>query len=218
MESTILIAGNASRLNADMAHEALSKKYRVMMTTEPGADLPPIPAGLEEGLQYVEWNRRSPISARFVVLQAQNQELDIDHAVLVYSPPNEKIMAAELSSAFIEEKLDFDCKGFVFLLKELLGYFAKRQKGSITFLLNNPGPDVLPPMESILEGAFMNLGESMFAYQGQGDLVLRGIQSRSNQNRQIAEFLIQTIQENHPKNRNKWIKYTGKSGLFFGRQ
>jgi len=218
MDSTILIAGNPSKLVSDLVHESLSKQYKILSTLDPGTEVPPIPAGLEEGLHYVEWNRRSPISARFVVLQAQNLQLDIDHALITFHPKTSGASLQDLSSAYIEEKLDFDCKGYLFLIKELMAYFSKRGKGSVSLLYHNPGPDVLPPMEAILEGAFLKLGESLFKFYEQESIVLRGIHSSFDQNRQVAEYVLQVLEENHPRNRNKWIKYTGKTGLFsFGR-
>jgi len=218
MEQSILIAGNQSKLNSEIAQEALSQKHRVLATYEPESEGPIIPTGLENTLHYVEWNRRSPISSRFVILQALNQQIELDHAILVFSPHNDRIMVQDLPSATIEEKLDFDAKGYLFLLKELINYFMKRQKGSITFVIQNTGPDILPPLDAMLLGSFYNLAESMFSLYENEPLILRGIESRIATNRQVAEYILQTIMEDQPKNRNKWLKYNGKTGLFsFGR-
>ncbi len=214
METTILIAGNPSKLNTDLAHEALSQKRKVLLTNDPGTELAPIPVGLEDGLKYVEWNRRSPISARFVMLQAANQDLDIDHAIIIHTPRNLKTPVHDLSSGDIEERLDYDCKGYIFLLKELVQHFSARRKGSITFLSHNTGPDILSPMEAILDGAFEKLAESMFLQYEQDEFTIRGISTKLNQNRQIAEFVLQTIDENNARSRGKWHKFTGKSGIF----
>lgn len=218
MEQTFLVAGNPSKLNIDIAHEILSQKHRVLLTTEPNTESPPIPAGLESGLHYVEWNRRSPISSRFVMLQADNKQLDIDHAVILFNPSNDKTPVHELASASVEERLDFDMKGYLFLLKELVAYFLKRRKGSFTFVIQNTGPEVLPPMDALLQGSFYNLAESMFTYYQNEPLTFRGIETKLAANRQVAEFILQTVVEDQPRSRSKWIKYTGKTGLFsFGR-
>jgi hypothetical protein len=218
MEQSILIAGNQAKLISDIAQEALSQKQRVLATFEPEVDGPAIPGGLEDTLHYVEWNRRSPISSRFVILEALNKQIELDHAILVFAPRNEKIMIQDLPSSTIEEKFDFDAKGYLFLLKELINYFMKRRKGSISFVIQNTGPDILPPVEAMLLGSFYNLAESMFQLYENEPLILRGIESKIATNRQVAEYILQTIAEDLPKNRNKWLKYNGKTGLFaFGR-
>ena len=218
MEQSFLIAGNQSKLTSDLAQEALSLKHRVLATYEPETEGPIIPSGLEHNLHYVEWNRRSPISSRFVILQALNKEIELDHALLLFNPRQEKIMVHDLPSATIEEKIDFDAKGYLFLLKELINYFLKRRKGSITFVIQNTGPDVLPPIEAMLYGSFYNLAEAMFSCYENEPIVLRGIETKIAANRQLAEYIFQTIGEDQAKNRNKWLKYNGKTGLFsFGR-
>lgn len=214
MEQTFLIAGNQAKINTDIAQEILSLKHRALVTLEPEQEGPPIPAGLESNLHYVEWNRRSPISARFVILQALNKQIDIDHAVLLYTPRNVKESIHELASATVEEKVDFDVKGYLFLLKELINYFIKRRTGSITFINQNSGPDVLPPVEALLQGSFYKLAESMFSFYENESFGMRGIETRLSSNRQVAEYVVQMIIENSPRNRGKWIKYNGKNGLF----
>jgi hypothetical protein len=218
MAQSILIAGNHTKLNSDIVQEALSLKHRVLATYDPETDGPVIPSGLEDSLSYVEWNRRSPISSRFVILQALNKQIELDHAIITFAPRQEKMMVQDLQSASIEEKLDFDAKGYLFLLKELINYFLKRRKGSITFVIQNTGPDIPPPIEAMLLGGFYHLAESMFECYENEPIVLRGIDTKIAANRQVAEYLLQTIFEDQPKNRNKWLKYNGKTGLFsFGR-
>ena len=214
MEQTFLIAGNQAKINSDIAQEILSLKHRALITLEPDTEGPTIPPGLESNLHYVEWNRRSPISARFVILQALNKQIEIDHAVLLFTPRNIKESIQEMSSATVEEKIDFDVKGYLFLLKELINYFLKRRAGSITFIMQNTGPDVLPPMDALIQGSFFNLAESMFSFYESEIFSMHGIETRLPANRQISEFAIQLILENSPRNRGKWIKYTGKNGLF----
>lgn len=214
MEQTFLIAGNQAKINSDIVQEILSLKHRALVTLEPETEGPTIPAGLETNLHYVEWNRRSPISARFVILQALNKQIDIDHAVLLFSPRNLKEGIHELASATVEEKIDFDVKGYLFLLKELINYFIKRRSGSVTFIMQNTGPDVLPPIDALLQGSFYNLAESLFSYYENETFGMRGIETRLSSNRQIAEYAVQVILENSPRSRGKWLKYTGKSGIF----
>lgn len=218
MEKTFLITGTPSKLTIDVAHECLSGKHNVLLTLEPGTEAPPIPSGLEQNLQYIEWNRRSPISARFVLLQAYNKQIDIDHAVLVFAPRSDRGVFHEANAAFFEERIDYDIKGFLFMVKELLAYFQKQKKGSMTVVIQNAGPDILPPFDALAMKSLEGLVDSLFVYYAQEAVVLRGVHARSGQNRQIAEHVLNLILEDAPKTRGKWSKYTGKTGIFnFGK-
>jgi hypothetical protein len=218
MAKTFLVTGTPAKLTVDIAHECLAAKNKVLLTLEPGTEAPAIPPGLEENLQYVEWNRRSPISARFVLLQAFNQQIAIDHAIVVYNPRLDRSVFHEENAAVIEERVDFDVKGFLFMVKELLMHFQKQNSGTITFVVQNTGPDVLSPFDSLGMHGFQGMVESLFTYYSQETFSIRGVQTRLAQNRQIAEFLLNLISEDSVKTRNKWSRYTGKSGLFnFGK-
>ena len=214
MNSAVLLTGTPSKLLVDLAHECLSRKKNVLMTTEPGVESPAIPSGLEDNLHYIEWNRRSPISSRFVLLQAGNKNFEIEHTILVISSKVDRSNFHDANAAFLEERIDFDIKGHLFMIKEILSHIIKRGSGSITFVLQNTGPDDLPPLEQMTMNAFEGLVESMFAQYGNEAYALRGIMAKGSQNRQIAEFTLGILEENSPKTKNKWSKYGIKSGLF----
>lgn len=218
MAKTFLVTGTPSKLTVDMAHECLAAKHNVMLTIEPGTEAPAIPAGLEENLHYVEWNRRSPISARFVLLQALNQGIAIDHAVVVWTPRLDRTVFHEDNAAVIEERIDYDIKGFLFMVKELLLHFQKQGSGTITFVVQNTGPDVLSPGDALSLKGLDGLVESLFTYYSREAFALRGVQTRVAQNRQVAEFVLGLVTEDTAKTRGKWNRYTGKSGIFnFGK-
>jgi hypothetical protein len=214
MEKQFLVYGVPSRLTIDIAHECLSRKHRVLLTLEPDTAAPPIPAGLEDRLQYVDWNRRSAISARLVLMQAMNKQVQIDHAILVHTPIMDRTIMHDASAAYFEERLDFDLKGYLFIIKELLSYFLKQGKGGMTFLLQNPGPEVLPPMDALCMKAMEGLVESVLTYYSQEPIVLRGLTTRNTQHRQLTEQVLKIILEDSVKTRGKMVKLNQKLQFF----
>jgi len=213
MQKTFLITGSPSKLTVDIAHDCLSRKQNVLLTLEPGMEAPAIPSGLEQNLQYIEWNRRSPISSRFVLLQAMNKQIEIDHAVVVYSPFGERTVLHEANAAFFEEKIDQEIKSVLFMVKELLGYFMKAKKGALSFVLQT-GAEVVHPMDALVMEGLHGMVESMFAYYSQENIALRGFVAKNAQNRQIAEFVVQMLLDDLPKTRNKMHRYGSKLNLF----
>jgi len=218
MEKTFLITGTPTKLTADMAHECLAKHQNVLLTVEPGSETPPVPAGLGESLQYIEWNRRSPISARFVLLQALNRQIEIDHAIIVYHPRDERTVFHEANAAFFEERIDYDLKGFLFMVKELVAYFMRQKRGSLTFVIQNTGPEVPSPFDALGMESLHGLVTSLFSWYEREPITIRGVMTKSPQNRQIAEYVLEMLSEDSPRTRGKMHKYTGKLSLFnFGK-
>jgi len=91
----------------------------------------------------LDWNPSSPISARTLVLAAENRLEHIDEAILICSPPSVRCKAADLSFSDVEIMLNDHIKGWFFLIKELITVFNNRRRGSLILVY----PDI-PPVQS----------------------------------------------------------------------
>ena len=87
----------------------------------------------------LEWNPGSPISARALVLAAENRLEHIDEAILVCEPPSARCAAADLSSADIEVLVNDHVKGWFFLVKELAAVFRAQGKGTLVLVYPETG-------------------------------------------------------------------------------
>ena len=85
----------------------------------------------------LEWNRRSPVSARTVVLSTVNAFETLDEAVILEPRLPAGSPLHESASADIERAFD-DAKGPVFLARELLRSFLAYGGGIMSFVSGGP--------------------------------------------------------------------------------
>lgn len=100
----------------------------------------------------IEWNPSSPISARTLVIAAENRLERIDEAILICSPPSIRSSAAELPLSDVEIMINDHIKGWFFLVKELAVVFSSRKRGTLAFVYpdissagKDDGADILGP-------------------------------------------------------------------------
>jgi NAD(P)-dependent dehydrogenase (short-subunit alcohol dehydrogenase family) len=105
------------------------------------------------------WNRRSPVSARTVLLSVRNAFETLDEALILEPPFPAGSPLTEAASADIERAFD-DSKGPVFLARELLGSFLAGGGGVISFVSGGPAAG---PVESAAREAFRGLATALMA-------------------------------------------------------
>jgi hypothetical protein len=105
----------------------------------------------------LDWNPSSPISARTLVLAAENRLEHIDEALLVCSPPSVRGRVFDLSFSDVEIMLNDHIKGWFFLVKELTAVFNNRRRGSLVLIY----PDITS--SSLRDEAADILGQPVLA-------------------------------------------------------
>lgn len=144
MTRGILIAGNESGLCHAIEAEAAKRveRYATAIISGRFSETPRAPAGAESqsnqerGGLPLQWNPGSPISARTMVLAAENRLARIDEAILVCAPPSIRRPAAELSSTDIEIMVHDHMKGWFFLVKELTAAFRAHRGGTLAMVFS----------------------------------------------------------------------------------
>jgi hypothetical protein len=218
MDKTILLTGKRNSLSLDILEEAVQMKYKILATVEPGISEGRFGEETEDRLNYMNWNSRSPLSARSVLLHGKNLYGSIDEVIIVFSPDGESKAFHEISSANFENRLDSDIKGFLFLLKETIAHFQKQRGGVITVVEYGRGQSILSPLDSCIDGAFTRLIDSLFTFYQNEPLILRGFSSRSEDSREFAKYILTAFSGRDEKSAGKWHKFSDKTGLFsFGR-
>jgi hypothetical protein len=219
MERHVLIAGRGSAVLEALAQEALDAQERILRTLDAGQDKPQIAESLAPSTAFTIWNRRSPLSARSVVIRATNVLETIDEAYIIYSSPDEKLLPFhELSPADIELKIDSDVKGYIFLVKEIVAQFSRQRSGTISLVLQHPTAPFGSPLEAAAAASFRSVGEQLFAAYQNEPFVLRGFESTASDLKEFARYLVASGREKSDRARGRWLRYSGKSGLFsFGR-
>ena len=220
MTRGILLAGTESSLSIAIAAEAAKRVESFAATFIPnrfsnseGA----APAALK-GQIPLSWNPGSPISARALVLAAENRMTHINDAVLICTPPGLHRSPEELSSPDIETLINDYIKGWFFLTKELLVRFKARQAGVLALVLLDPPPrgkdDLVDIAGPAVAASFRALVQALLAASaGKPYHVLGFSGPDTGDAAAFAAFIFKTMEEGSKRNKGKWHKF-GKFTLF----
>jgi hypothetical protein len=236
MTRGLLIAGNESTLSAAIMAEADRRQELFCAALVPNRlPYPPEsrpPAAISaadpggQGPVVLDWNPGSPVSARALVLAAQNRLGRIDDAVLVCVPPAVRKNAEDLNSANIEIIVNDYIKGWFFLAKELAVVFAAQGAGSLALALFGDagggdrddadliGPSVSASFRSFAQALMASTQEAqydVFGFAVPADSFPGG----SDAGDSIGAFVFKTLEDGR-RNRGKWHKF-GSRLSFLGR-
>jgi NAD(P)-dependent dehydrogenase (short-subunit alcohol dehydrogenase family) len=168
-----------------------------------------------EGFLLTDWNRRSPISTRNVLLTVLTRFGRIDEAVLLHCPTVEARLLPETSYESIERAVDAWLKGSLFLLKGLLEAFARDGGGRLALVDYAPREAVAgrPPLEAALRGAFKALAQSLLDAGGPKGVTVHGFESVETLARDFAGFIVETMVARGDRPSGKWLRFQPRSGL-----
>ena len=228
MTRGILIVGNESTLLAAATNEAAERVESFATAVIPNRFLQPAGASLQkqelhEKTALLKWNPSSPISARSLVLAAENQLKQIDNAVLICSPPALYKAAEILTPEEIEILVNDHVKGWFFLVRELLLYFRRLALGSLSLVapeggtskntlgmhasIDILGPSALTSFRSFANGVLSSVAAAdPFSVMG-----FTGFEAGTE--KEFASWFFKMIDEGDKKNSGRWFKYP-KFGFF----
>lgn len=221
MSRGILLAGNESSLSIALAMEAAKRVESFTAAFIPhrlgdqtGNKFLP----LTESLIPLAWNPGSPVSARTLILAAENRLEQIHEAILVCAPPPLRKSPGELSASDIEIMVNDHIKGWFFLVKELVSLFRMRQGGTLVLALSefesvggkNEAPDMLGPSAV---ASFRAFAQGVLAAASHEPFQIIGCSSAGTDHAAFAGFIFKLLEEGGKRNTGKWHKF-GKMGLF----
>jgi len=239
----ILIAGNKSALTSAIETEAARRveQYAIALLPDRLRNSPPTVDTTKKGLLArgesalpepsasqasakengisLDWNPGSPISARTLVIAAENRFSQIDEAILVCDPPSVRYAAADLTLTDIEILVNDHIKGWLFLVKELAAVFKAREKGTLALVYSETsgasakddaadllGPIVLAAFRSLVRGLLdASLNEPYFTLGFSG--------ADTGDEAGFAAFIFKQLEEGSRRSNGKLYKY-GKLGFF----
>jgi hypothetical protein len=227
MTRGILIAGNESGLSQAITAEAAKRveHYAAALISSRLSDVPrssavpegksaperaDAPAQTGMGLQ---WNPGSPISARTLVLTAENRLGQINEAVLVCAPPSIRRPAAELALADIEVMVNDHIKGWFFLVRELSAAFRARRAGTLALVFSETGAgggrgdtaDILGPAAT---ASFQAFTRSILASASAEPYITMGFScTEAGAETGFASYIFKLLDEGNRRNNGKLLKY-----------
>jgi len=136
MTRGIFIAGNESTLCRAIETETINRVEQYAAALIPNRfSSTNIDTGFNsEKRLSIDWNPSSPISARALVLAAENRLEHIDEAILVCAPPGFRGSPSALAFSSVEMMINDHVKGWFFLVKELAVVFKNRGRGTLALV------------------------------------------------------------------------------------
>jgi hypothetical protein len=217
----ILIVGNESVLLSAIEAETATrtKSYAVAPIFNRFSGSEPRPSADSPARILLDWNPGSPISARTLVLAAENRLEHISEAILVCSPPKVHRDTANLSFTDVEMLVNDHVKGWFFLVKELATVFKANGEGTLSLVYpdvneaanDDETPDILG--NSAL-AVFRSLTRSLLAAAFSEPFLTLGFTgSESGDDTGFAAFIFKQLEEKNRRGNGKLHKY-GKLGFF----
>ena len=219
MTRSIFLAGNESALSRAIEAETINKVEQFAAALIPNrlSGAKNVPLEMPQRIP-LDWNPSSPISARTLVLAAENRLEHIDEAILICSPPSIRCSASSLPFSDVEIMINDYIKGWFFLVKELAAIFSSRQRGTLALVFPDiPGQgkddaaDVLGP--SAL-ASFRALTQGLLAAAHTEPYITVGFSTSDAGNEAaFASFLYKSLDELTIRSKGKMFKF-GKFKLF----
>jgi len=217
MTRGIFIVGNESSLFSAIAEEATRRVESYAAALIPnrfpqrdGGQYPK--AELPGGAIPLSWNPASPISARTVLLAAENRLGKINDCILVCSPPAVYRPPDGLAPEEIEILIDDHIKGWFFLIRELVIYFRRVNSGSLSFVISeikgekNIHSDLLGPSAV---SCFANYSGAVLASSDKEPFLAMGFFGpETSEKSQFASWLFKNIDEGSKRNSGRWNKFS----------
>ncbi|MDR0448340.1 MAG: hypothetical protein LBH07_06700 [Treponema sp.] len=219
MTRGILITGNETSLLAATAAEAAKRtesfatvlvpnRFSDLKSQDGESVMPKVE--LSDRAIPLSWNPASSISARTMVLAAENRLGQINDAILICSPPAAfKTPAPEEIEFFVNNQI----KGWFFLIQDLLKYFRRTGKGSLSLVapeissggkntqVDLMGPPALASFQSFTQGILASSVNEPF-------LVMGFTGAEAGVEEEFAAWLFKVIDEGNKKNSGRWQKFS----------
>ena len=221
MTRGILIAGNESSLFRAASSEAGKRVQSFGSALIPnrislpdGAGIPPPRPDSIEGAITLSWNPASSISARTLLIAAENRLQKINDAILVCSPPAVFKTAETLMPDEIEIMVNDHIKGWFFLVRELVLYFRRLGGGALSFVVpkaasggvkNSPadllGLSAASSFRSFAQGVLDSSANEPFQVMG-----FTGYEAGTES--EFAAWFFKIVDEGAQKNSGRWHQYS----------
>ena len=215
MKQVALITDASTPLGDQLLRRYLSEGFSVVATRSEGAAIDTPLVSEDEDLQVVDWNRKSPISAKNVLLTGLNRFDRIDQTLLLLTPELEQKLLQETAAQTIDGAVDDWIKGSLFMIKTILVLYGQKQKGLLGLINHTPqaARAVPPPLESALRGGFRATAEAIFAGVGQQNVFVTGFESNSDKIEELADFIFDTMNGKEIRTAGKWHRFPPRSGI-----
>jgi hypothetical protein len=223
MTRGIFIIGNDAPLTSALMAEAAKRVERFASVvipnriSGPGLDMPGFSLSSADRLT---WNPSSPISARTLILAAENRLERIDDAILVCSPPAVCCPPEKLVLREIETMVNDHIVGWFYLVKELTAKFHSQQSGALSLIVSESSPtgkgkdSPVDLLGTAAASSFRSFAQSLLSASFNEPFYTFGFSSTEQSgDPEFCSFLFKIIDERNKRDNGKWHKH-GKFSFF----
>jgi NAD(P)-dependent dehydrogenase (short-subunit alcohol dehydrogenase family) len=227
MGKAVLVTEGDTPLGAALVRLFSSKGFSVVTTTPAGGGGSEQRAvGEGDTVHVVSWNRRSPLSARNVLLSSLNAFNALDEVFILEAPCPSANALHEAASAEIERSFD-EAKGPVFLTREVLSYFPQRKRGLLA-LVSYPSAGADTAVQAAMREGFRGFASCLMASYGGGseshlregspkragesrfETIVNGFMSLGAGVEEFAGFIDNTLEEKARKISGHWFVFQSR--------
>lgn len=213
MGKAVLVTEGDTPLGAALVRLFCAKGISVVTTTPAGSEGAEQRVSREsDGVRVVAWNRRSPLSARNVLLSSLNAFDALDEVFILEAPCPSANALHEAASAEIERSFD-EAKGPLFLAREVLSYFPQRKRGLLG-LVSFPSAGSDTAVQAAMREGFRGFASSLMASYGAGrEVSVNGFQSLGAGVEEFAGYIDQILEEKARKISGHWFVCQPRGGF-----
>lgn len=182
MNNTVLIAGGFSPINTYLA-EAAERTDNKVLTADSS----------HSKNSAFTWNPASPISARSLILQAENTFETIGTVILPFDADSYEDYYSKLSVETISKGVDNMFLGYFYIVSELIARFEKYGQGNLVFFYNDNSEKEKGILASSAAASFCALAKktaSLYAGKPMGVILVK---NESNEFQEAADWLFQYL-------------------------
>jgi NAD(P)-dependent dehydrogenase (short-subunit alcohol dehydrogenase family) len=217
VKKTILIAPFNGPVAAAVASEARGAgwKLAIALARAPRRETQEQVEETDGDSFTLSYNPASFVSVSAMVHAANNALGEIDAAVLIADPTRFRADFTAGSPGELGALVEEQCAGPLYLVRELVRRFEARKAGRILLLApERPRDAALGPVASLAAGAFEGLGGGLFTMAEGAPWTAYGVLEASGIPERAARFVLALLEEQKASKAGRWIRHTGKTGIF----
>jgi len=210
MKHKILITGPDSKLKNKLVELFLSHGSIVAVSTSNHNNKT---NSKKSNLIEIPWNSKSSLSSKNMVLDCNNKLNGFDEALAILSLENNNKSIHEISSSDIENAVDSSLKGNIFILKEIILYFQKKESGNLSLIHNIDQNEIHAPLYAVGSGGLAALTRSLFASYQNEKFSINSFTTNSVEINEYAEFIFRNTIEKGKSVHGKKFKFQDRGML-----
>lgn len=210
MEKIILITGSETLLGRKLVEKNLAAGNKVIAPVQSKDENSN--ESRKSNLLVLPWNKSSIISTRTVIREGMRIFQKIDEAILVHSENKTNDKLLDFSTSDIDEAIETNIRGTVYLTKELLKIFQDSRENAIAFVLTRKSRQMSDPITRGFLGFFRSFADSVIQ---SGESVYRcAFTSEVSDMDSYASFIRATLNEKPEKGKGEWFDFRERKNFF----